>query len=227
MTIVSVAIPVGPSRTACRYLSETLGSLTKQTRLPDQVVIVDDMHYLDIDFSPRRNQLQGFIWHPPWRLGVPGAFNAGVAISSGDLCIMLGADDWLEPAAIEELVDAFEANGKRDAYYYFTIRYSDTGEVQDAPCNFAAVTPGLWRKTGGFPPESAIGACDTMLISILLTHMPDALVPVARGTPLANYRSHQDTDSSTRPAAWQGPIFIARDILTAGWKPPEWGRYQW
>lgn len=223
MTRVSVVIPIGPHRPACGFLPEAIASLEAQTRRVDELVIVDDMHgihthaecVIEAPFTPV---------FPSWRLGVPGAFNAGVAEASGDLIVMLGADDWLEPEAIERLVDRFERGGKKIGYYHFTIRYSDTGELQTLPNNCAAVTPALWRETGGFPPESAIGACDTMLISILLKHHPGWLHPVADGVPLYNYRRHQTTDTGTRPIEYQGPIHVVRDILTRTWSRPAWGR---
>ena len=54
-----------------------------------------------------------------------------------------------------------------------TVVYND-GEVQEAACNAAMVTQGLWRLTGGFPPETAVGAPDAALVSIMLANSPRA-----------------------------------------------------
>lgn len=245
MTSVGVVIPIGPSRNACEYLPQLAESLHAQTRPLDEIVIVDDMH--GSSFLPAYDQpfninactnlytlfrasshpyMRFVVEESKWRLGIPAAFNMGIGLSKSDLVIMLGADDWLEPQAVEKLVEEYERQNRLDAYYAFTIRYSDTGEVQDEPCNCAAVTRGLWKLTGGFAPESAVGACDSMFISMMLVHHRDRLIPVERGTPLVNHRRHSDTFSSTRPAAWQGPIFAVRDILTTFHEKPNWGRYE-
>lgn len=245
MTSVGVVIPIGPSGNACEYLSQLVESLHAQTREIDEIVIVDDMHgshFLtpyDEQFNTNTCSNLYMLFHlaahpfmrfvveeSKWRLGIPAAFNMGIGASKSDLVIMLGADDWLEPQAVEKLVEEYERQNRLDAYYSFTIKYSDTDEVQDEPCNCAAVTKGLWKLTGGFAPESAVGACDSMFISMMLVHHRKLLIPVDRGNPLVNYRRHAATFSNTRPSAWQGPIFVVRDLLTTFHEKPEWGRYE-
>lgn len=224
MTKVSVVIPVGPTRRACSWLPEAIASLEAQTYPIHELIVVDDMHSLgaheeckiEVPYTPIFNY---------WLAGVPGSFNIGVGAASGDLVIMLGADDWLEPEAVEYAVARYEKGGRKDGYYHFTIRYSDTGELQTLPNNCAAVTRGMWREIGGFPPETSIGACDTMLISIMLKHRPGLIHPVADGRPLYNYRRHLDSDTGTRPVDYQGPIHTVRDILTRTWTKPHWGRF--
>lgn len=226
MTRVSVVIPVGPSRRACSWLPEAIASVEAQTYPAHEIVTVDDMHGIGqheeckLDISCAHAEVRN-----AWLLGVPAAFNVGVATATGDLIVMLGADDWLEPDALQLLVERFERNNRKDGYYHFTIRYSDTGELQTLPNNCAAVTPGLWRMVGGFPPEAAVGACDTMLLSILIKHHPATIRPVADGVPLYTYRRHNDSDTGTRPVELQGPIHVVRDVLTTHWKKPSWGRF--
>lgn len=217
---VTVAIPIGPSHNACRYLPEALRSVANQTIKP-QLLLIDDMH--DIQSHHVFDEVDIKIWRAPWRLGVAHAFNACVALADTDLVIMLGADDVLEPNAVEKALETYAAN-KVDAYYYFGVRYMDTGEEQTVPCGEAMVTKGLWDKTGGFPVESAVGAPDAALMSIMLVHMPELLIPIADGYPLVNYRRHAETDTAGR-GPWQGPILASRDILTQTWKSPAWGRY--
>lgn len=223
---VGVVIPVGPTRRACGWLPEALASVDGQTYAVDEIVIVDDMH--NVGEHQECSVPGGTVIRNFWLAGVPGAFNIGLsaAFAQADLVVMLGADDWLEPDAVQHLVDRFERNNRKDGYYHFTIRYSDTGELQTLPNNCAAVTPGLWRTTGGFPTESSVGACDTMFISILLKHFPATIRPVADGVPLYNYRRHNDSDTGTRPVELQGPIHIVRDVLTTHWKKPAWGRFE-
>lgn len=252
---IGVAIPVGPSKHHADFLDECLTSVRAQTSSPSEVLIVSDMADLsERTFWGEYNEAEGEfikgwgrgdgykggpwrVWSAPWRLGIPAAFNAGVALCDADYVLMLGADDWLEPFAIERVQAAIREQGDNApmCYYYLTIRYSDDGETQSAPNNCAVVSKTLWRATGGFPPESAVGACDTMFISQLIGRreafefegMKGDLIAVdgGAGTPLYNYRRHADSDTGTRPLAWQDPIFKTRDLLTRHWKRPEWGRY--
>lgn len=220
---MTVVIPVGPSLNACRWIGETLESVADQTE-DVNILLIDDMHGIREHKCVSSYQVaDSSIWKAPWRLGVAHAFNFGVALAPTELVIMLGADDTLEPTAAAHALRAWDQHGI-DAYYYFGVRYMDTGEEQTLACGEAMVSKGLWRKTGGFPVESEVGACDAALISIMMVHFPELLVPIANGKPLVNYRRHADTDTASR-GEWQGPILIARHLLTKNFVKPDWGRY--
>jgi len=210
---ISVAVPVGPEPHHAWYLEEAVLS----ARGADEVLIIDDMHGLPDGYLGAR------VWHAPWRLGVGAAFNAGVALAANELVFMLGADDRLLDGCLEQCVRSYEQN-KRDGYYWVGVAYSDGRPDQFEPCNAAMVTKGLWRATGGFPPETGSGAPDCALISVLMRHMPKALICVNHTEPLYWYRWHPDTDTASR-APWQGVILETRDKLAELWRPPRWGRY--
>lgn len=219
---ITVAIPVGPERHHADYLEEALASVRAQT-VPAEILLIDDMHGL-----PDRTigSWDCGLWRAPWRLGVGSAFNMGVALARTELVFLLGADDTMEPQCLEQAVSTWEQNGRQPAYYYAGVRYMDTGESQTVPCGEAMVTKKFWKMCGGFPIESAVGAPDAALISILMVHFGRHLIPIADGQPLVNYRRHANTDTATRPVSWQGPILATRDILTRTFKAPAWGRYQ-
>lgn len=240
MDEVTVVIPVGPNPSNKKWLKECLDSVLAQTVQPNEILIIDDqanLKHSDIGDYGHESYWESswfetvFIWpdHPdlriwrtPWLSGIPHAFNFGIALARNELVIMLGSDDWLEPEAVEKLIETYNRNSRRDGYYGFTIRYSDNGELQDLPNNCAGVTKGLWNLTGGFPPESEIGACDSIFISMLMANHPHVFWPVALGYPLYNYRRHNDSDTGTRSVAYQGPISVVRDIFTREWKKPTW-----
>lgn len=242
--VITVAIPVGPFSTDQQWLEECLESVRAQTRRADEVLIIDDMAGLvkgDIRIDEERDDglchawdgpLAGCnIWYSPWRLGVGHAFNFGVALAKNELVFMLGADDTLHPECLERCVAAYEGDSPeaRDLTYYFVgVQYLDgrVGSKQFVACNAAMVTKSLWRRCGGFAVESASGAPDAALISVMMVH-PDAgrFVGVGEGMCLYNYRSHANTDTAKR-AAWQGIILETRNVLTRDWKQPEWGRYE-
>lgn len=216
MTSVTVVIPVGPYDSNKRWLEEAIDSVRTQTESVEEILLIDDMAHLEEQADDIT------VWKSPWLMGVPQAFNFGIALAKNELIVMLGSDDKLEPEAIKILKQEFELQQKMDAYYSFTIKYSDDESLQDQPNNCAAVTKGLWKLTGGFPPESAVGACDSIFISMMIRNHRKLLIPVAKGHPLYWYRRHNESDSGTRPVSYQGPIHVVRDIFTTNWKAPEW-----
>jgi glycosyltransferase involved in cell wall biosynthesis len=229
MTSIGVVIPVGPKLHHQAFLNELLQSVLRQSRRPDEICIVDDMAVdlrgrLDLDhLSHQYPGIRFRVVENPWLLGVGNSFNVGVARCDTDAVFMTGADDILLPECLEAAAATFERHMGKDAYYYAGIRYMDTGELQTLPCNAALVTRGFWRLTGGFPLEAAVGAPDCALISILLAHHPDWLIPIDDGRPLVDYRRHELSDTAGR-GVWQGCILESRDILTKTWEPPAWGR---
>jgi len=243
MTGITVAIPVGPFSTDQQWLEECLASVQEQTCEADEILLIDDMAGLKLGPSAfsledgsylvddMRIKFGGCrIWKSPWRLGVAHAFNFGVALAENELVFMLGADDTLHPECLERCAAAYEKDepSTRDLTYYFVgVQYLD-GRVDDkqfVPCNAAMVTKSLWQRCGGFAVESASGAPDAALISVMMVH-PEAgrFTGVGEGMCLYNYRPHTNTDTAKR-GAWQGVILETRNVLTRDWKQPEWGRY--
>jgi len=222
---VTVAIPVGPEPHHQRYLQECLESVAAQTEKAGEILLIDDMAKVPEAQVGKWADGPVRTWRAPWRLGVPAAFNCGVSLARYPLVFMLGADDKMFPRCLEQCVAAWLENKRRDAYYWVGVRYSDGREDQFQPCNAAMVTKGFWSRTGGFPPESASGACDAALISILIgKNMGGALVCADHENPLIWYRIHENTDTASRGVYWQGIILATRDYLTREWKEPKWGR---
>lgn len=231
MTSIGICLPVGPRAHHKQYLDEALDSIAHQTQKPNSVQFVDDMANLDEAFIRRHfnNEIPFEIWKAPWRMGVAHAFNCGVALSGirNDAVVMMGADDTLEPDCIEECAKAYERNPfKTESYFWMGLRYMDTGEQQFLPCNAAMVTLPQWVRSGGFQPESAVGAPDTMLISVMLTYREAGrLVCINEQKPLYNYRRHELTDTAEHREYYTS-ISQVRDIITRTWQPPQWERYQ-
>lgn len=199
---------------------------------PVETVIIDDMANVDkfmIDQLVDRPR----IWQAPWRLGVAHAFNMGVALAPTECVIMLGADDMLDPECIEHCWYAYNhADYKELTYFALKVRFIGTDKEQIAACGGAMVTKSLWRATGGFPVESAVGASDTMLLSMIIGNPGHACIQnVNADKALYFYREHPETDTAERePWNENSPWFsITRDVrnhLTTHFKPPMWGRYE-
>ena len=203
---ITIAIPVGPHPSNVRWLGECLASIAEQTMTPDEILIIDDGANLDPATYPAVR-----IWRTPWRSGVAHAFNYGVALAKNDLVLMLGSDDRLMPYAIQACQWVWDHYHDPLGYYYFIIEY-ESGRFQDIPCNGAMVHKALWNHTGGFPVESAMGAPDTWLISLLYaSHGRAGNLYQVSPAPLYWYRDHPDTDTVQR-GAWMGLIVTARNI---------------
>ncbi len=224
--MITIVIPVGPDPRYLEYLPECIYSLHEQTIRPKEVVIVDDQAHLnqgkwlrlfDSDITPH-------IIRTSWLSGVAHAFNIGVAESYGDLILMLGSDDWLQPWAIEDCINAYRTNKDRLGYYYLDVEYSDGSGSQSLPCNAAMVTKEMWRASGGFPVASAIGQPDTILVSIMMVH-PEAghLIHVASANgPPYIARVHDAQVTRNYSVGIHQHISGVRDILTRDWSAPTW-----
>lgn len=227
MTPISVVIPIGPNAEAGDYFDAAVRSVLSQTQKPHSIVIVDDMAvpiYTQLGYG----EIPVYVERNKWRLGIPNAFNVGISVARTECVLMMGADDWLEPDCLEQCSAAFERSERRlDSYYWLGVRYSDGREDQFLPCGAAMVTKSLWQRTGGFAPESAVGAVDAAFISSMLVR-PEVcqFVPVNKDRPLYNYRVHSNSETASRGAGWQGVILDVRDLLTSGWQEPAWGRYE-
>ena len=229
---ITVVIPVGPKKSHATWLTECLQSVARQTYQPAEVLIIDDMHGLDqrllgnqCGSAPLR------VWYAPWHVGVPLAFNLGVGLARSPLVFLLGADDVLEPDCLRECALGYAScaatlgHDPDRCYYWVGVEYMDTGEQQFTPCNAALVTKGLWKATGGFPPESAVGACDSMLLSqIWLRPEVARIVWVGENRTLYRCRRHDASDTAGR-SEWQGIIWNVRDKLTRDFQQPAWNRY--
>ncbi len=215
---VTVTIPVGPEPSHQFWLNEAICSADDQLdHQGDRILLVGDGLVFGAFETQRllnRSPLID-IYELPWRVGVAGAFNNGVGASHSQLVIMLGSDDLLLPGAIDACVQTWEEADRADAYYWMSIEYSDDrkDKIQALPCNAAMVTRAFWRWSGGFPPETASGAPDAALVSMLMVHAPERLIAVQQGVPLQWVRVHEGQDTAGR-APWQGVIHQTRDILT-------------
>lgn len=215
---ITVSIPVGPHPANVRWLGDALASIAEQTVQPGEILLIDDGANLDPSEYPACR-----IWQTPWASGVTHGFNYGVMLAKHDLVIMLGSDDRLMPAAIQACQWAWDFYHDPLGYYYFVLEY-ESGRYQDIPCNGAMVHKDLWKHTGGFPIASAIGACDTWLISLLYAAGGKAgnLYQISP-TPLYWYRDHPETDTMQH-AAWMGLVEAARNLWLEqklekmGWK---------
>lgn len=223
---ITVAVPLGPRVEDCQFLDECLASLTRQTVAAAEILVIDDMHGDDHNCAVARYPVR--VERAVWNQGVAASFNAGVAYAHTEHVALVGADDWLEPNAIELAERTIRDWNVPNGYYWMRVRYNDDRPERDQgqPCGAAVVTKSLWRASGGFPVESAVGRSDVMLVGMLLGH-PEAgtLIEVRDdGTPLYNVRIHQGQHTASR-GPWLRALDETANAYWATWSPPRWGRY--
>lgn len=230
--MITVVIPVGPEADACAYLERCFGSVYSQAVKPDAVVIVDDMHGLGSHAgcteAIEHTGIPRYATYNAWNLGVSASFNIGVSIAPTDHVLLLGADDWLEPNAIELAERTIRDWNVPNGYYWMRVRYNDDRPERDQgqPCGAAVVTKALWRASGGFPVESAVGRSDVMLVGMLLGHPEVGTLIEVRddGTPPYNYNVHNRSHTATR-GPWIRALDETASAYWATFEPPRWGRY--
>lgn len=105
-----------PAYNRADLLPETLASLLDQTRVPDEIIVVDDG---STDGTP--DLLANY--DPPVRVirqenrGLAGARNTGIDAAQGDLIAFLDSDDLLLPASIERRAEYLETHPAVDVVY--------------------------------------------------------------------------------------------------------------
>lgn len=239
---VTILIPVGPNPAYKQWLPEALESAIGQTYPAHEILLIDDaadLHYLIEDehlrlwdatmggkyiynippyLSEKGPVLS--IWKAPWRLGFSAAFNCGVGLAEYDLIVYLASDDKLGSEAVEDCVGAWEAAGRKDAWYAMT--YMVGTEVRSIPINAAMITKGLWRYLGGFPP-SAFAGPDALLLSCLMVHAPDRIIKVREGKPNYWIREHSEQETHHQASYFLDEMNSIRGKETDRFKPnPSW-----
>jgi hypothetical protein len=122
MPRVSVVIPFYNAQAT---IAETLASLDAQHFRDFDVTIVDDGSTAPearatLDALPQRFRVVR-----QENRGLPGARNAGIAASAGELVLPLDSDDLLAPDAIAKLVAALDRDASADLAFSWTMRFDE------------------------------------------------------------------------------------------------------
>lgn len=167
---VSVIIPVGPGHTA--YLQDALDSLVGQTFENWETVVVNDtgLPWFNDEGNLIEPHLAGYPfvrWLDSIKMpqGPASARNRGIEASHTPLFVLLDADDYLQPPALDLLVSAWHKFGG----WLYCDWYDQAGQQKQAENwnyrQFLQKMPGpitgiyskkQWREVGGFD-ETAPG----------------------------------------------------------------------
>ena len=211
---ITVGIIVGPHASNQRWLPETVESVLTQTRPADELLIIDDQANLDPTLFPEGTR----IWKTPWLTAQGQCWNYMVGLAKHDLVVFLASDDILRPWCLADCERSYRRFHDPTGYYWFDIEYQ-SGERQGLASGPAMVTRGLWERTGGYPVESAVGACDYIFVSLLNATRGKAgrLYQVESADPPYWFREHPEQYSLHQHPRWGGMIGPVRDILSEDW----------
>lgn len=221
MIPISIMIPVGPLPHHREWLAEAIQSVEVQAFPDDEIVLVNDGGPL-LELSSHACRTQ--VYSLPANCGAVAANNIGVAIARNEHILMLGSDDRLLPGCLDALREAWLRIGDPLGYYYLAVEYADGRPSQNNPCQAAMVTKTLWRYTGGFPQEAALGAIDHIFLQMLITGRERG-VSAARLYSVSDrvlywYRPHAMTETNNKTQRWWGVIDrVVRDDLASKWLP--------
>ncbi len=107
MERVSVIIPTHNRKT---YIPEAIGSVYKQTFIPEEIIVVDDgsTDGTRVEIERRYGHTIRYIAQP--NRGVAAARNKGIALAQGDYIAFLDSDDYWKPRKLEKQIQFFRSN---------------------------------------------------------------------------------------------------------------------
>lgn len=121
--LVSIIVPVGPGH--AKYLQAAIDSVVGQTFRDWELVIVNDSgEDLPLTPYPFANVVK-----TEGKIGAAKARNLGIERASGKLLFFLDADDYLDPQAIEKMIEVYRQNGGR---YVYTDFFSLSGSAVES-----------------------------------------------------------------------------------------------
>ena len=235
---VTVLMPVGPNYNE-EWLKEAVDSVRKQTADVGELLVVGDGVFIDVkklfpdqmcseyytrthDFGKKYYPTYGgplhgiSFWQSPAKIGFTAIFNVCMALSKNDLVIYLASDDKLMPNAVELALNTYTAHGGLDAWYAFSYVDSD-GKEGMIPINAAMITKKLWYGVGGYPPAAFVGP-DAAVLSCLIKHAPERIIPIEPGIPLYWIRNHDQQETKTHTWRFVDEMNSIRNKLTEDFK---------
>jgi glycosyltransferase involved in cell wall biosynthesis len=168
--LISVVVP---TRNRARDVERLLPTIEQQTRLPDQLIVVDQSKADETKaltqhgIGPRVAERLVYV-HDSEIKGVSAARNVGISLATGDVVVFLDDDVLLSPDCLEQLEKAFDANPdyagiggvelqmENSALSY--ILYYDiffVGPFRDRKYRISR----NWRRLHGIQPVTALKTC--------------------------------------------------------------------
>jgi len=205
-----------------KYIQEQIDSILNQTRVPDEVIVLDDGstdETLDILIDYENNHPSIFdIKINDRNLGVTKNFEKGIRVSNGDAIFLCDQDDVWDPKKVERQTSALLNNNGLLSFHnslvtdeslspvnthWNLVSYSDAN--QTAQSDFSQLTIRNFVKGSTILMDSSLReyilpiphewAYDWYIA--LISTLVSKLIPVSE--PLHKYRWHKDQESGQHP----------------------------
>lgn len=117
-----------------KFLTKCVESVLEQTRLADEIIIMDDCSNDDSinilkPLTEKKSKINYVLNNI--NLGTPGNCNKGLSIATGDYVMMLGADNWLDHSYLEKTAKVLDEIPFAGIVYTYTyccgIRANELG----------------------------------------------------------------------------------------------------
>ena len=115
-----------------KFLTKSLRSVFDQTRMPDEVIVVDNGSTDATRQIIKEYRGKIFYIRNKKNLGAVRAFNQGLAAASGDYVILLSADDWFGKKILEEEGAVLDRNPNIAVVYSQAYTWHKGGKLTNA-----------------------------------------------------------------------------------------------
>lgn len=119
-----------PTYNCGEFIAEAIDSILKQTRPPQQIIIVDDGSTDDTELVVRRYTDRRIEYIKQKNAGVSAARNVGLSMANGEFVTFLDADDRWHPTFVERMREIMVANQNASCAFANFVRFEHaTGKV--------------------------------------------------------------------------------------------------
>lgn len=148
-----------PSYNYGRFIEAAIGSVLRQTRPADEIIVIDDgstdgtpekLGHLAERVRVVRNQRN---------MGLAATRNRAIALTDCEYVVSVDADDWCEPTYFETLTRALDEDLSLGvAYTGVKVWRNDIGEFSDRPISWPPPFSWEWMARRADPPRTCIPA---------------------------------------------------------------------
>lgn len=202
-----------PNRNHAALLPRALSALARQTRQPDEILVIDDASTDD-----SRDVIRGFMPQLPRlrllentvRLGAVGALNCGLREAAGALVYCGAADDATDPALFATLTAALEAHPTAALACAEARVVDEEGRLR----GFRPISLPRWRSGYISAPETArlLRRMDNLFVSVAAIYRRDLLLEA--GGLDEQLGALCDSFLARRVALERGFVFVPRVLAT-------------